>query len=151
MELAKLVGAGRKIGIATFPFLALGLVLNVLRPAWFSVGGPAVVLAIISAAFLVVGIVGWAWSVTLILRKVPRGELITSGPYSLVKHPLYASVSLLVLPWLGFMLDTWLGLAVGIIMYLAARTFAEEEETKLAESFGPKWDEYAKRVKLPWV
>mgnify|MGYP001143691888 FL=1 len=87
----------------------------------------------------------------LILIKVPRGELITGGPYALVKHPLYTGVALLVLPWLGFLLDTWLGAAVGLVLYLASRRFACAEEEALAKTFGPAWDDYRKRVKLPWL
>jgi Isoprenylcysteine carboxyl methyltransferase (ICMT) family. len=47
---------------------------------------------------LIPGVTIWIWSVVLILTKVPRGELITSGPYALVKHPIYTGVALLVLP-----------------------------------------------------
>ncbi len=57
---------------------------------------------------LVPGLAIWLWSVILILANVPRGRLITGGPYGWVKHPLYAAVALLVLPWAGFRLDTWL-------------------------------------------
>ena len=27
----------------------------------------------------------------LILARVPRGELVTTGPFALVKHPLYTA------------------------------------------------------------
>lgn len=56
-----------------------------------------------------------------ILSGVPRGQLITTGPFTLVKHPLYTGVALLVLPWAGFLLDTWLGAALGSILYVATR------------------------------
>jgi protein-S-isoprenylcysteine O-methyltransferase Ste14 len=48
------------------------------------------------------------------LRKVPRRELITNGPYAIVKHPLYTGVALLVLPWIGFISNTWLGAVIGV-------------------------------------
>ena len=102
MKLKVLVGSGRKIGIFTLPFLAAGVILNVLFPEIFYVGGPPEVLKWVSVAMLVPGIVIWIWSVVLILVKVPRHELITTGPYALVLHPLYTGVALLVLPWLGF-------------------------------------------------
>jgi protein-S-isoprenylcysteine O-methyltransferase Ste14 len=98
-----------------------------------------------------VGVVLWAWSVVLILTKVRAGELVTTGPYSLVKHPLYTSVALLGLPWLGFLLDTWLGAVVGIAVYFASRLFAPAEEVDLADRFGPQWDAYCGRVKVPWL
>ena len=101
-----LIGSGDKIGLFILPFLLAGLVLNVVYPAAFDVGGPPSALRVVSIIVLIPGLTIWAWSVALILRKVPQRELITSGPYSIVKHPLYAGVALLVLPWVGFIFDT---------------------------------------------
>jgi protein-S-isoprenylcysteine O-methyltransferase Ste14 len=90
-------------------------------------------------------------TVLLILTKVRAGELVTTGPYSLVKRPLYTSVALLVLPWLGFPFDTWLGAVLGIALYAASRLFAPAEETELADRFGAEWDAHCHRVKVPWL
>ncbi len=92
-----------------------------------------------------------AWSVFLILTKARAGELVTTGPYSLVRHPLYTSVALLVLPWLGILLNTWLGALIGIALYVASRLFAPAEEADLADRFGHDWDAYGHRVKVPWL
>jgi protein-S-isoprenylcysteine O-methyltransferase Ste14 len=89
--------------------------------------------------------------VALILRKVPRGELITNGPYAIVKHPLYTGVALLVLPWVGFLFNTWLGAVIGIILYIGSRIFAPAEEAALSKTFGVAWDEYCNTVKIPWL
>lgn len=151
MNLKKLVGSGDKIILLTLPFLVIGLVLNILRPSLFSVGGPPEGLRVLSIILLVPGIVIWLWSVVLILTRVPRGDLITEGPYALVRHPLYTSVGLLVFPWFGFLLNTWLGALVGIVLYLAARRFAPEEEKVQARTFGPAWDAYNRRVWIPWL
>lgn len=146
-----LVGSGDRIGKLVLPFLVIGLGVNLWRPSLFTVGGPSDGLRTVSAIVLAVGVVVWAWSVVLILSKVPRHELITSGPFALVKHPLYTGVGLLVLPAAGFLLDSWLGLLVGVVIYAGSRLFAGEEERTLSEAFGPAWDEYCDRVALPWV
>ena len=86
-----------------------------------------------------------------VLTKVPRGELITDGPYAWVKHPLYTGVAFLVLPWAGFLLDTWLAAAIGIVLYVASRRYAPEEESSLAERFGAIWEHYTRAVKLAWL
>jgi protein-S-isoprenylcysteine O-methyltransferase Ste14 len=151
MGLRRLVGSGDRIGLFTLPFVVVGLSLGVAFPSFFDVGGPPPALAAVSVVVLIVGVTIWIWSVVLILTKVPRGELITSGPYSLMKHPLYTSVALLVLPWIGFLLDTWVGAVIGIGLYVGSRIFAPEEEASLAAAFGPKWDEYARAVRMPWV
>ena len=146
-----LVGCGDRIALFMVPFVVAGLILNVAFPGAFDVGGPPPLLRAASIVVLVVGLVVWAWSVVLILARVPRGELITTGPFALVKHPLYTAVALLVLPWAGFLLDTWLGAALGAVMYLATRIFAPAEEAELAREFGAAWDEYARTVTIPWL
>jgi protein-S-isoprenylcysteine O-methyltransferase Ste14 len=152
MKMVKmLVGSGDKIGKLVVPFLLIGVVANVLRPAWFSVGGPPTALRVASLIALVPGVVIWLWSAVLILTKVPRHELITSGPFALVKHPLYTGVGLLVLPSAGFLLNTWLGALIGIVIYVGSRLYAPDEERTLATAFGSAWDEYTRRVLVPWL
>ena len=151
LNLKQLVGSGDKIGLVVAPFLVAGVILNVLYPSVFGVGGPPTPLLVISIAALVPGVTIWAWSVILILTKVPRGELITTGPYALVKHPLYTSVALLVLPSIGFVCNTWLGALIGVVLYLASRLFAPEEEMTLSKTFGARWGTYARSVKVPWL
>jgi protein-S-isoprenylcysteine O-methyltransferase Ste14 len=85
------------------------------------------------------------------LTKVRDGELVTSGPYAIVKHPLYTSVGLLVLPWAGFLLDTWLGVVLGLVLYAGSRIFAPREEAGLADRFGPQWRAYCAHVKIQWL
>lgn len=148
---SQLVGSGDRIGALVLPIAAVGILLGLVEPTWFSVGGPAPWLKVASAVLLVPGVIVWLWSVVLILAKVPRGELITTGPFALVKHPLYTGVAILVLPWAGFLLDSWLGAAVGVALYIASRLFAPTEEATLARAFGSRWDAYRASVLIPWL
>lgn len=151
MKLMVLVGNGKKIGRLTLPFLVLGVILNIFFPSVFSVGGPSTALFWASVIVLIPGVIIWAWSVFLILTKIPKKQLITEGPYALMKHPLYTGVALLVLPWVGFLLNTWLGALIGIIVYIGSRLYSPEEEQMLSKIFGSAWEEYTKKVLLPWL
>lgn len=151
MILKTLIGSGDKIGSLMAPFLVAGLALNIWMPSLFSIGGPPIALRVVSAIVLALGIAVWAWSAALILAKVPRKELITQGPYAVVKHPLYTGVALLVLPWIGFLLNSWLGILIGAILYVGSRIFSPAEEVSLAESFGPAWEAYRRKVMIPWL
>jgi protein-S-isoprenylcysteine O-methyltransferase Ste14 len=146
-----LVGSGDRIALVMLPAVVVGAALEVADPSLFSVGGPPTALAALSIVVLAVGVSIWAWSVVLILSNVPRHRLITGGPYAWVKHPLYTAVALLVLPWAGFLLNSWIGLVFGGVLYVAARRFAPAEEKELSRSFGRAWDEYVHSVRLGWL
>jgi protein-S-isoprenylcysteine O-methyltransferase Ste14 len=52
---------------------------------------------------------------------------------------------------MGFLLNTWLGVLIGIVLYVGSRLFSSQEEDILSKTFGPAWDEYIKKVKIPWL
>jgi protein-S-isoprenylcysteine O-methyltransferase Ste14 len=150
-NLKELVGSGDRIALFAAPFVVVGVTLNVLHRSWFTVGGPPSVMLVVSIVVSAVGVVIWAWAVALILLRVPQGELITTGPFALMKHPIYTAAALLVLPWVGFLLDSWLGALVGLAFYAGSRRIAPAEEVELAQRFGPAWTAYTHTVKLPWL
>lgn len=151
MKIKALIGSGDKIVLFTLPFLVIGLVLNNIYPESFGVGGPPLQCLVISSFLLVIGITIWIWSVYLILKYASKGKLITSGPFAIVKHPLYTAVSLLVIPWIGFLCNSWVGIVIGLAMFIGNRIFAREEERLLSQTFGDSWEEYKKKVKIPWL
>ncbi len=71
-------------------------------------------------------------------------RLITSGPYALVRHPMYLAV---ITAGIGGLLlyRTWAMLAFAVAMFgLSARAHREEEA--LAAEFGAAWEAYCRRV-----
>jgi protein-S-isoprenylcysteine O-methyltransferase Ste14 len=149
-DLSRLVGSGDRIAEFTLPAVIAAVGLTAWDPTIVRLTVPPIVVAI-SMVALGVGIAIWAWSVILILQNVPRHRLITSGPYAWVKHPLYTAVALLVLPFGGLLLNTWLGVLIGAVLYLASRLFSPAEEEALARTFGGEWDRYVRGVRLAWL
>ena len=151
LDLKKLMGSGDRIALFALPFAIIGFAVQIADPTRLAVDGSAQPTRAIAIFVLTVGALTWAWSVGLILSRVPRGELITTGPYAVVKHPLYTSVGLLVLPAVGVLLGTWLGAVIGVAVYVGSRLFAPAEEAQLRQQFGSEWDAYTRSVKLPWL
>ena len=151
MKIKKLLGSGDKIMLFTLPFIIIGIIINILFPEWFNVGGPFKILGIISIMILLFGIIVWIWSIYLISTNVPQNKLITSGPYSIVRHPLYTGIALLIIPWSGFLLNSWLGILIGASLYGGCRLFAPKEEKELSKLFGGKWEEYKSKLLIPWL
>jgi len=150
MNIKNLVGAGDAIMGCTLPFALIGIILNVVYPQFFSMhlGLPGKILG---GVFLIAGVPLWLVSVVQVLTYVPRNKLITSGPYALVRHPLYVSVALLVIPGVGFVLDTWAAIALGIVLYLFSRIFSVREDKHLNDNFPGEYQSYRSKVLIPWL
>jgi len=151
LDLRKLVGSGDRIALFALPFVVGGFAIQIANPTLLAVDATSGAIRAVTIFVLTVGVLTWARSVGLILSRVPKGELIATGPYAVVKHPLYTSVGLLVLPSLGLLLGTWLGVVIGLAVYVGSRLFAPAEEAELRKTFGIAWDAYARSVKLPWL
>ena len=78
-------------------------------------------------------------------------QLVTSGPFAIVRHPMYTG---LILAALGSLLiyPTWTTLMFACFAPMITIR-ARREETALAAEFGEQWQEYCKRVPafLPWL
>jgi protein-S-isoprenylcysteine O-methyltransferase Ste14 len=150
MRLRALVGAGDRIAVLTLPCAAAGIAANILWTPVFRIGLGAAGRTV-GIVCLVIGVPLWLTAVVQILVCVPRGKLITGGPFALMVHPLYTSVALLVLPGCGLLFDSWLGFAIGLILYVSVRIHAPSEERDLAARFQEDYPAYRKRVILPWL
>jgi protein-S-isoprenylcysteine O-methyltransferase Ste14 len=82
---------------------------------------------------------------TVVKIQQDRGQtVITTGPYRLVRHPLYAG-ALLYIAGTSLLLGSWWGLvAVPVLAVLLALRIRIEEETLRAGFAG--YDDYARRV-----
>ncbi len=150
MKIGRLVGAGDRVIAGMLPVAVAGIVANVVWPQLFRMGFGAAGLAA-GIVLLTLGVPFWLWAVAQILVYVPRGRLITSGPFALVLHPIYVSVALLVMPGVGLVLDTWVGFPIGGALYVSSRIFATREERKLAAHFPAEYPRYRARVLVPWL
>jgi protein-S-isoprenylcysteine O-methyltransferase Ste14 len=68
--------------------------------------------------------------------------LVTSGPFRLVRHPIYSAVAAL---WLGAALGTlnWILLVLWPVIAVAVTKSARAEEQMLRAKFGDAYDAYA--------
>ncbi len=150
MRLRQLIGAGDRILGFTLPFAVIGVPANVTWPSIFRMG-LGVPGRVAGTVVLVSGVALYLASLIHVVVHVPRGRLITSGPYAVVRHPLYNAVALLVIPGVGLLLDSWLGCAIGTVMYVATRIFRGYEEARLQQTFGEEYRAYREKVLLPWL
>lgn len=89
---------------------------------------------------------GAAWS---FVPKADRGTgLVTTGPYRLVRHPIYLGFALLVIGE-AFAFGSWPALM--IVLFVVVPTFAwraRAEEKLLSDTFGERYAVYRQRTKM---
>jgi len=91
-----------------------------------------------------VGTLGKQW--TYEARVIQGHELITQGPYGVVRNPIYLGMfGLMVATGLAY--STWWALGGAILVFLLGnRIRIRSEEKLLREAFGERFDDYARRV-----
>jgi protein-S-isoprenylcysteine O-methyltransferase Ste14 len=80
-------------------------------------------------------------------------ELITTGPYAVVRHPIYAGLLGLAVAT-GLLQASWTRLALGVVIFcLGTEIRVRVEEGLLAERFPEALRSYQRRVKayIPFV
>jgi len=71
-------------------------------------------------------------------------QLVTSGPFAIVRHPMYAG---LILASLGALLIYFTWTTVYFVLFAPLTMFrARREEQALSAEFGEQWRDYCKRV-----
>ena len=116
--------------------------------AWIGIAAGAVaIVAAVGSVFLIMSAVktlGKEWSITA--RMVEDHKLATEGPYARVRHPIYTGM-LGMLIATGLAITHWMALVAAIVVF-AIGTFVRIriEERLLRETFGQRFEEYARRV-----
>jgi protein-S-isoprenylcysteine O-methyltransferase Ste14 len=75
-----------------------------------------------------------------------KGELVTTGIYSVVRNPLYAAWILFIAPGILVFFKSWLMLLTPIVAYISFKAFIREEYQYLRNHFGQAYLEYEASV-----
>jgi len=90
------------------------------------------------------GALGRQWRLDAGLNK--NHELVTSGPYRLVRHPIYLSMLCLLLGT-GFMITPWATLTISLVAFVIGTEIRIRiEERLLAANFGEEFHRYRHSV-----
>jgi protein-S-isoprenylcysteine O-methyltransferase Ste14 len=142
-----LLNAALLLAIVPVPGLRQRFLPSAALVAWCGLGIQTAAVALGIWARRVLG-QHWSGEITI---KVDH-ELIRSGPYRLVRHPIYTA-------WLGMFAATAIvsGQVHGVLGFaMAAFAYGRKirlEEANLKNAFGAEYDEYRRetRALVPWV
>jgi protein-S-isoprenylcysteine O-methyltransferase Ste14 len=135
-----------------FAFVPWGGLANPLVPRTQMLLVVSVVLAWAGVLFAIWArvILGRNWSATVTLKQ--SHDLIQSGPYRWVRHPIYSGMLLSFIGVILF-LDR-VGGVVGLVIAIAVYYLkARQEETIMAGHFGQAWEQYRSRTRaiIPFI
>jgi len=124
----------------------LGPIVPMLPWMEWVVAGVQVVIAGLSVwlSASAVRTLGKQW--TYVARTIEGHELITEGPYHLVRNPIYLGMFGMMVAF-GLSLTLWPALLGAIVIFLIG-TFVRirSEEKLLRATFGEQFEDYARRV-----
>jgi protein-S-isoprenylcysteine O-methyltransferase Ste14 len=87
---------------------------------------------------------GKQWSLTA--RVLEGHKLITQGPYSVVRNPIYTGMLGMLLAT-GLAISHWMGLVMALIVFAIGTAIrVRSEEKLLREAFGEEFEAYARKV-----
>ncbi len=161
------VKASRPLSLATGPLWVaiinasfVALLVEAIAPAWVY-GGPLTITFTGDAPLQVLGVVAWLLGGSLVLwagRALGRHtrlhievskdhEMITSGPYRWIRHPMYTSLILINGGVALYLLNAAMA-GVALVTYAIAlrRALNEEQLLSSPDAFGVAYGEYMART-----
>lgn len=137
--------------------IAYAIVWSIQRPFFTSIAALSKPAEIALAVFTIALAFGSVWFVSaavktlgkqwsLAARLVEGHQLITAGPYRIVRNPIYTGMLGMLLAT-GLAISHWNALLIAIVVFATGTWIrVRSEEKLLREAFGPEFEEYARRV-----
>jgi protein-S-isoprenylcysteine O-methyltransferase Ste14 len=146
---ALLAALSAAFGIA-LPVLEAALQETHVSNTWAILVGLAFIAAGYGVAYVANREISENWSATI--DKTRGQNLVTSGVYSIVRHPLYLSGFLILVGTNIYFASTWAWVSVPLVL-IVLLIRVPIEERYLVERFGQEYIDYQNRSKriLPWI
>lgn len=140
-------GQGPKIIRPAIGWIILSVICAWLWPDVFRLqGGRAILMAYAGWILIIAGLTFYWWGLKHMMKAVQTGKLDTSGPFEMVRHPMYSAWIIMILPGIAMASGVWPIFITSFIAWLFFRKWAVVEEEKLIEQFGQPYEEYRQRV-----
>lgn len=103
------------------------------------------------AMLIIAGLVSLGSNLTAVPRPKETGQMVASGPYRLVRHPIYSGIIMGAFGW-GLLQNGILTLAYAIILFFFFDVKSRREEQWLCEKYAgyPAYQQQVKKL-IPFI
>lgn len=125
--------------------------LNLSTPGLYGLWAITAALSLVALVFIAKGLVDLGHSLTPLPYPRNDGQLVRSGVYSLVRHPLYSGLIVAAFSWALYQVS--LSHLIGtILVFVFFNAKASREERWLMQKY-PEYADYQQQVKrlIPWL
>jgi protein-S-isoprenylcysteine O-methyltransferase Ste14 len=81
------------------------------------------------------------------MRAYSRDELVSTGIFGVVRHPIYSAWIVFIPPGLGVLTTSWPFLITPVVAYAVFKLSIHVEDEYLTQRFGQAYLEYQRRVR----
>jgi protein-S-isoprenylcysteine O-methyltransferase Ste14 len=141
-----IVGQGGLIILFTLPSLIAAIAANLYLPEIARLPESVRFIQPLGYVLLIPGVILWGTAVIQLLTGFPKGQLVTSGAYGVVRNPIYSSATFFLLPAASLLTFTWVYLVPSIFLYMGVMIFIGTEEKQMTRAFGLDYAIYLARV-----
>jgi protein-S-isoprenylcysteine O-methyltransferase Ste14 len=141
-----IVGEGGKIILFMMPSLIAAMAVHTSFPYVAALPEAIRFIQPVGYALLIPGLILWGTALIQLLIGFPKGELLTTGAYGVVRNPIYSSVTFFILPAVALMTFTWVYLGASVFLYVGVMIFIGTEEKQLRQAFGKQYEDYLMKV-----
>jgi protein-S-isoprenylcysteine O-methyltransferase Ste14 len=118
-------------------------------------GSPSI--SIVAGVLLIIGFMIRVWATLCfyeqsmsVIRLEPQKKLITDGPYSFSRNPLYLGGNVFIFLGAVLYLGSPSGIVLTAVAIAATDLMIRREERQLAQTFGRQWISYKSHVRR-WI
>ena len=141
------VGIGIKLLAAiAVTLLVTGIVTYLLAGIFRVSFADATALRTAALVLMAIGLTIQLSSSRVPSSAVRNKELVTTGIFAYVRHPMYSSWILFITPGIALFFGSWLMLAASLVGYLSLKHLIKEEDEYLTRMFGQEYLDYRSRV-----
>lgn len=148
-----IVGQGGKIILFMLSALVAAVSVHLYLPRVAGLPESIGFLKPVGYVLLLMGAILWGTAVIQLITGFPKGKLVTTGAYGVVRNPIYSSAAFFILPAVALLTLTWVYFVVSFFLYAGVMMFIGKEEEQLTQAFGKEYEEYQARVNrlVPFV